>query len=113
MKVILVRKYEPYPDLSRCLLHRYNPLMKRTHKILPPEQTAAELAHFVWCALIALRTAQRDGQALVPLTIHTFLPVRKSSAGSPGQSRLSLTDCSAWDGRKDPLRALNNDWNTC
>nr|VGM56379.1 Protein of uncharacterised function (DUF2913) [Klebsiella pneumoniae] len=47
--------------------------MKRTRKILPPEQTAAELAHFVWCALIALRTAQQDGQALVPLTIHTFL----------------------------------------
>lgn len=31
------------------------------------------LAHFAWCALIALRTAQQDGQALSPLSIHAFL----------------------------------------
>ncbi|EIY0669872.1 DUF2913 family protein [Salmonella enterica] len=47
--------------------------MKRTHDILPPEQTVAELAHFAWCALVALRTAQQDNQALSPLSIHTFL----------------------------------------
>ncbi|EOF4924409.1 DUF2913 family protein [Salmonella enterica subsp. enterica serovar Montevideo] len=40
---------------------------------LPPEQTVAELAHFAWCALVALRTAQQDGQARSPLNIHTFL----------------------------------------
>jgi len=47
--------------------------MKRTHDTLPPEQTVAELAHFAWCALVALRTAQQDGQALSPLSTHTFL----------------------------------------
>lgn len=47
--------------------------MKNTHDILPPEQTVAALAHFAWCALVALRTAQQDGQALSPLSIHTFL----------------------------------------
>ncbi|HIE4239711.1 TPA: DUF2913 family protein [Serratia marcescens] len=47
--------------------------MKRTHDTLPPEQTVAELTHFAWCALIALRTAQQDGQALSSLTAHTFL----------------------------------------
>lgn len=33
----------------------------------------ADLAHFAWCALVGLRLAQQDGQALSPLTIHTFL----------------------------------------
>ena len=47
--------------------------MKRTHDTLPPEQTVAELANFAWCALVALRTAQQDGQALSPLSTHTFL----------------------------------------
>ncbi|EEM5424845.1 DUF2913 family protein, partial [Salmonella enterica] len=47
--------------------------MKRTHDILPPKQTVAELAHFAWCALVALRTAQQDGKALSPLSTHTFL----------------------------------------
>ncbi|OVZ80333.1 hypothetical protein CBW54_18655 [Yersinia kristensenii] len=47
--------------------------MKRTHDILSPEQTVTALAHFAWCALIALRTAQQDGQALSPLSTHTFL----------------------------------------
>lgn len=47
--------------------------MKRTHDTLPPEQTVAELAHFAWCALVALRTAQQDGKALSPLSTHTFL----------------------------------------
>ncbi|MHA0902068.1 DUF2913 family protein [Enterobacter ludwigii] len=47
--------------------------MKRIHDTLPPEQTVAELAHFAWCALVALRTAQQDGHALSPLSIHAFL----------------------------------------
>lgn len=47
--------------------------MKKTHDTLPPEQTVAELAHFAWCALVALRTAQQDGQVRSPLNIHTFL----------------------------------------
>lgn len=47
--------------------------MKRTHNILPPEQTVAELAHFAWCALIALCTAQQNGKVHSPLNIHTFL----------------------------------------
>jgi Protein of unknown function (DUF2913). len=47
--------------------------MKNTHDTLPPEQTVTALAHFAWCALIALRTAQQDGQALSPLSTHAFL----------------------------------------
>lgn len=47
--------------------------MKKTHDTLPPEQTVAALAHFAWCALVALRTAQQDGLALSPLGTHAFL----------------------------------------
>lgn len=47
--------------------------MKKTHDTLPPEQTVKALAHFAWCALVALRTAQHDGLALSPLSTHTFL----------------------------------------
>lgn len=47
--------------------------MKKAHDILPPEQTVTALAHFAWCALVALRTAQQDGQARSPLSTHTFL----------------------------------------
>lgn len=47
--------------------------MKKAHDTLPPEQTVAALAHFAWCALAALRTAQQDGQALSPLSMHAFL----------------------------------------
>ncbi|WP_312629029.1 DUF2913 family protein [Scandinavium sp.] len=47
--------------------------MKKTHDSLPPEQTVTLLAHFAWCALVALRIAQRGGQALSPLSIHAFL----------------------------------------
>ncbi|WP_338636117.1 DUF2913 family protein [Erwinia persicina] len=47
--------------------------MKKAHDTLPPEQIVAALAHFVWCALVALRTAQQDGQALSPLSTHAFL----------------------------------------
>lgn len=38
-----------------------------------PEQTVADLAHLAWCALVALRLTQHDGQPLSPLTTHTFL----------------------------------------
>lgn len=38
-----------------------------------PEQTVADLTHLAWCALVALRLTQRDGQALSPLMAHTFL----------------------------------------
>lgn len=47
--------------------------MKKTQDTLPPEQTATALAHFAWCALVALRTAQQDGQVLSPLSTHAFL----------------------------------------
>lgn len=47
--------------------------MKKAHDTLPPEQTVTALAHFAWCALIALHTAQQDGQALSPLSMHAFL----------------------------------------
>lgn len=49
------------------------PVMKNTHSPLAPEQSMADQAHFAWCALVGLRLAQQDGQALSPLTIHTFL----------------------------------------
>ncbi|EPT6140168.1 DUF2913 family protein [Salmonella enterica subsp. enterica serovar Newport] len=47
--------------------------MKKALDTLPTEQTVTALAHFAWCALVALRTAQQDGQALSPLSTHTFL----------------------------------------
>ncbi|TXE26763.1 DUF2913 family protein [Serratia marcescens] len=47
--------------------------MKKTHNTLPPEQAVSDLAHFAWCALVGLRLAQQVGQALTPLTTHTFL----------------------------------------
>lgn len=39
----------------------------------PPDQTIADLAHLAWCALVALRFAQRNGLAQPPLMEHTFL----------------------------------------
>ncbi|MGK2890085.1 DUF2913 family protein [Klebsiella michiganensis] len=47
--------------------------MKKNHTALPPEESLADLAHLAWCALVGFRLAQQDGQALSPLTIHTFL----------------------------------------
>lgn len=47
--------------------------MKKAHDTLPPEQIVSGLAHFAWCALVALRTAQQDGHALSPLSTHAFL----------------------------------------
>lgn len=46
---------------------------KKNLTALPPEESLADLAHFAWCALVGLRLAQQDGQALSPLTVHTFL----------------------------------------
>jgi hypothetical protein len=49
--------------------------MKKTKTTLQPsaEQTVADLAHLSWCALMALHLAWQDGQALSPLSTHTFL----------------------------------------
>src|SRR5690606_31224570 len=47
--------------------------MKKTHNTLPPEQTVSDLAHFAWCALMALRLAQQEGRAHSSLTAHAFL----------------------------------------
>lgn len=47
--------------------------MKKNHDTLLPEQTVTALAHFAWCALIALRIAQQEGQALSRLSMHAFL----------------------------------------
>lgn len=47
--------------------------MKKTRDTLPPEQIVTALAHFAWCALVALRTAQQDGLALSALSTHAFL----------------------------------------
>lgn len=63
----------PCPGLPGGILSRYTSRMKNTHDTLPPEQTVTALAHFAWCALVALRTAQQDGQALSPLSMHAFL----------------------------------------
>ncbi|MDK9587255.1 DUF2913 family protein [Lelliottia wanjuensis] len=50
-----------------------SPLMNRIHPPLSPEQTVSDLAHFAWCALVALKLAQQDGQAMSPMMAHTFL----------------------------------------
>ncbi|MBF7979208.1 MULTISPECIES: DUF2913 family protein [Rahnella] len=47
--------------------------MKKAPPSVSPEHTVADLAHFAWCGLVALRTAQQDGQAGSPLAAHTFL----------------------------------------
>ena len=67
------RRCAPLPVLFLFVLHRYTAGMKKSHDVLPPEQTLTALAHFAWCALVALRTAQQDGQAISPLAVHTFL----------------------------------------
>lgn len=62
---------------QRMVLHlrepRYNSGMKKNYTALPPEESMADLAHLAWCALVGLRLAQQDGQALSPLTVHNFL----------------------------------------
>lgn len=47
--------------------------MKKALPSTSPEHTVSELANFAWCALLALRTAQQDGQSVSPLASHTFL----------------------------------------
>jgi len=39
----------------------------------PPEPTVTACAHFAWFALVAIRTAQQNGQTLSPLSTHAFL----------------------------------------
>ncbi|WP_202783902.1 hypothetical protein [Enterobacter asburiae] len=36
----------------------------KQNNIFTAEETLATLGHLAWCALVALRLAQRDGQAL-------------------------------------------------
>ncbi|MFG6654896.1 DUF2913 family protein [Scandinavium sp. M-37] len=47
--------------------------MKSTTQQQSAEQTVTDLAHLSWCALMALHLAWQDGQALSPLSTHTFL----------------------------------------
>ncbi|WP_234262374.1 DUF2913 family protein [Klebsiella aerogenes] len=43
-------------------------------KLTPTSSSSFDdLTHFAWCGLIALSFARQDGQALSPLTTHTFL----------------------------------------
>lgn len=44
-------------------------------KLMPASssQSFDDLTHFAWCGLVALSFARQDGQALSPLTTHTFL----------------------------------------
>ncbi|AOV98207.1 hypothetical protein A9798_15445 [Edwardsiella hoshinae] len=47
--------------------------MKKPTRLSTPEHGVADLAHFAWCAQVALALAKQDGKALSPLTEHTFL----------------------------------------
>lgn len=47
--------------------------MKIPTVLSSPEHTVADLAHFAWCALVALGIARQEGKALSPLIEHTFL----------------------------------------
>lgn len=51
---------------------RYTPPDMNNHNT-SPDQTITDLAHLAWCAIVALRFAQRDGQVQSPLMEHTFL----------------------------------------
>jgi len=65
--------FTPCLNLPAILTQVYSRPMKNSSPLFPPEQTAADLANLAWCALIALRLAQQEGQALSALTLHTFL----------------------------------------
>ncbi|MCY1700946.1 DUF2913 family protein [Lelliottia sp. SL45] len=45
----------------------------KQNNIFTAEKNLPALGHFAWCALVALRLAQRDGQAQSPLMEHAFL----------------------------------------
>lgn len=45
----------------------------KQNKIFTAEEILPVLGHFAWCALVALRLAQRDSQAHSPLMAHSFL----------------------------------------
>jgi hypothetical protein len=86
--------------------------MKKNHDTLSPKQAVTALAHFAWCALVALRTAQQDGQAMSPLTIHTFLLRWLGTAQKQRRFPRSVAadiDSLLRQGRmKASLQALNN-----
>ncbi|QLA06279.1 DUF2913 family protein [Enterobacter ludwigii] len=45
----------------------------KQNKTFTAEETLAALGHFAWCAVVALKLAQRDGQARSRLMAHAFL----------------------------------------
>lgn len=45
----------------------------KQNSIFTAEETLSALGHLAWCALMALRLAQLDGQARSPLMAHAFL----------------------------------------
>lgn len=47
--------------------------MKKNILYQSAQKACPDRAHFAWCALVALRTVQQDGQALSPLSTHVFL----------------------------------------
>jgi len=54
--------FTPCLNLPAILTQVYSRPMKNSSPLFPPEQTAADLANLAWCALIALRLAQQEGQ---------------------------------------------------
>ncbi|WP_233268360.1 DUF2913 family protein [Pantoea sp. BAV 3049] len=63
--------------------------MKNSQTTTSPERVVADLAHFAWCALIALHIMQQDGQASSPLATHAFL--LRWLAGAQKQKRFPRT----------------------
>ncbi len=63
--------------------------MNNSQTTASPERVVNDLAHFAWCALIALHTAQQEGQALSPLATHAFL--LRWLAGAQKQKRFPRT----------------------
>ncbi|QGX92481.1 DUF2913 family protein [Tatumella sp. TA1] len=86
-----------------------------------PEHVVADLAHFAWCALIALHIVQQDGQALTPLASHAFL--LRWLAGAQKQKRFPRTVAQDIESllrlgrQKGPLAQLQKRldylWNAC
>lgn len=63
--------------------------MKNSQTAATPERVVADLAHFAWCALIALLIVRQDGQASSPLATHAFL--LRWLAGAQKQKRFPRT----------------------
>ncbi len=49
---------------------KFNSTTSHSHNT---DQVVTDVAHLAWCALVALRLTQPEGQALSPLMTHTFL----------------------------------------